>query len=239
MKDYLRSIILVPTLNEKENIVSLAHSIFENMPLASVLVIDDNSTDGTADVVTKAKAKYANLDVYKREGDKGFGKSYLDGFKKVIDDDRYKYVVMMDADFSHDPKAVPAMVDRLADCDVVIGSRYISGGGIENWNLRRRLLSRFANFYAGAILGVPIRDLTTGFMCLKKEVLNGIDLNSIKSDGYAFLVELKYKLHKAGYKIAEYPITFSERREGQSKMSSQIIWEAIWLPWQLKLKITI
>ena len=140
---------------------------------------------------------------------------------------------MMDADFSHDPKEIPKMTEKLSDFDAVIGSRYTRGGRIENWNWRRRLLSRFANFYAKTILRVLIRDLTTGFMCFRKDVLKNINLNSIKSEGYAFLVEFKYKIFKAGYKIFEHPIVFTERREGESKMSFKNIWEAIWLPFKL------
>jgi dolichol-phosphate mannosyltransferase len=232
---YSKLIELIPTYNERENIPALSRFVFNTVPEASLLIIDDNSPDGTADVVLGLKNHFPNLDVYKRVGNKGFGKSYLDGFKRILNDDRFEYVVMMDADLSHDPTVVPAMLEKLTDCDVVVGSRYIKGGGISDWNMKRRVLSRFANFYARNILGIPVRDLTTGFMCLKKDTLKNIDLDSIQSDGYAFLIELKYKLHKAGYKTIEYPIIFSERREGQSKMSSKIIWEAIWLPWKLRI----
>lgn len=231
---YSKLIELIPTYNERENIPALSRLIFDAVPGASLLIIDDNSPDGTADAVLGLKNNFPDLDVFRRVGNKGFGKSYLDGFKKILYDDRFEYVVMMDADLSHDPVAIPAMFEKLADCDIVVGSRYIKNGGISNWNLRRRVLSWFANFYARTILGIPVMDLTAGFMCLKKETLKNIDLESIQSDGYAFLIELKYKLYKAGYKIIEHPIIFSERREGQSKMSSKIIWEAIWLPWKLK-----
>src|SRR3989338_4569567 len=234
MRDYSKSIILIPTYNEKENIVALVRTIFDKMPQVSVLVVDDNSPDGTADAVLNLKNSFSDLDIYKRTADKGFGRSYLDGFKKILSDGRYEYVVIMDADLSHDPGVVPDMLDKLSDYDVVVGSRYVKGGGISNWNFKRRILSQFANFYARTILGIPVSDLTTGFMCLKKDTLKNVDLNSIQSDGYAFLIELKYKLHEAGYKITEHPIIFAERREGQSKMSSKIIWEAIWLPWRLK-----
>lgn len=232
---YDKLIIIIPTYNEKENIVVLARSIFEKIPQVSMLVVDDNSPDGTADLVSKMKSDFPNLEVYKRTSDKGFGRSYLDGFRKIINDDRYEHVVMMDADLSHDPTVIPAMLEKLDDFDVVVGSRYIAGGGISNWSFKRRMLSRFANFYSRTILGIPTKDLTTGFVCLKKNALKKIDFGSIQSDGYAFLIELKYKLYKAGCKITEYPITFSERRQGQSKMSSKIIWEAIWLPWKLRL----
>ena len=157
-------------------------------------------------------------------------------FKKIVNEESFETVVMMDADFSHDPAAIPAMLENLTICDVVIGSRYMPGGQIVNWHWYRRLLSRFANFYAKSILNVPIYDLTTGFICFRKDILKKNNLDSIESEGYAFLVELKYKIFKAGYKITEHPIVFNERREGQSKLSFKNIWEAIWLPWRLKVR---
>lgn len=236
MEQWQKTIKLIPTYNEKENIASLAEAIFSLYPQTSALVLDDNSPDGTADVVEKMREKYPNLIVYRRTGPRGFGRSYLDGFNKVLNDDRYEAVVMMDADFSHDPKEIGAMVGGLAGNDMIIGSRYVPNGKIENWSWRRKLLSRFANFYVRTILRTPIKDMTTGFICLRKDILRSLDLNSIHSDGYAFLVELKYRLHKNGFSFAEYPIIFRERREGQSKMSSKVIWESIWLPWKLRFK---
>lgn len=228
------TMIIIPTYNEKESIVNLISSIFEEYPEFSILVVDDNSPDGTAEVVEELKNKFPRLAYHQRFSDRGFGKSYIDGFKKAAGERQYETIVMMDADFSHNPKEIPKMIEKLSDYDVIIGSRYIKGGKIENWSWRRRLLSRFANFYAKIILDAPILDLTTGFMCFRKDILESINLNLIKSEGYAFLVELKYKMFKAGYKIFEHPITFSERREGQSKMSFKNIWEAIFLLWKLK-----
>lgn len=236
MEQLRKTIKLIPTYNEKENIASLAEVIFGLYPQSSVLVLDDNSPDGTADVVEKVRARFVNLSVHRRTGPRGFGRSYLEGFKKVLNDSRYDYVVMMDADFSHDPKEIQNMMIKLADFDVVNGSRYVAGGGIKNWQWSRRLLSQFANFYARTILGIPMRDMTTGFVCLRKEMLKKVDLNSISSDGYAFLVEFKYRLLKAGARFYEHPITYTERREGGSKMSSKVIWESIWLPWKLRFK---
>ncbi|TSC90055.1 MAG: glycosyl transferase, group 2 family protein [Parcubacteria group bacterium Gr01-1014_2] len=231
----MKSFIIIPTYNEKGNIAFLIHSIFEHCPDVSILVVDDNSPDGTAQVIKNLQNKFPRLALHQRFKEKGFGKSYLDGFRKVINDDQYEAIVMMDADFSHDHKEVPAMVEKLSEYDAVIGSRYVQGGKIENWNLRRRFLSRFANFYTRTILGSSIHDLTAGFMCFHKEILKTIDLDFINSEGYAFLVELKYQILKKGYKIHEHPIVFNERREGQSKMSFKNIWEAIWLPWKLKI----
>lgn len=226
---------IIPTYNEKENISALASAIFEHMPETSILVVDDNSPDGTGKIVQDLSQKYPRLMLHQRTQDRGFGRSYLDGFNKIKSDPRYETIVMMDADFSHDPLAVPAMLSKLESYDLVVGSRYVKGGRIDNWkSKKRKILSRFANIYARTILGVPVNDVTTGFMCFRKSVLDKIDLDSIKSDGYAFLVEMKYRVFKAGYKICEHPIVFNERREGQSKMSTKVIWESVWLPWKLK-----
>ena len=197
-------------------------------------MVDDISPDGTAVVVEELQNQFPRLACHQRKTDRGFGKSYIDGFKKSAAEEQYEKIVMMDADFSHDVKEIPKMIEKLFDFDVVIGSRYVKGGRIENWNWRRRLLSRFANFYVRTVLGTPISDMTTGFMCFRKEILEKIKPDSVKSEGYAFLVEFKYRIFKAGYKIFEHPIVFTERREGESKMSFKNIREAILLPWKLK-----
>lgn len=230
----MRTLIIIPTYNERENIISLVETILGFNPEFEILVVDDNSPDGTPDLVKELQKEFPRLDLHQRLSDKGFGKSYIDGFKKIIFDSEYETIVMMDADFSHDPEEIPKMIKKLSDYDVIIGSRYAKGGKIENWSWKRRLLSRFANFYARTILETPIKDMTAGFMCFRKDILGDIDLDSIKSEGYAFLVELKYRMIKAGFRIAEHPITFIERREGKSKMSFKNIWEAIFLPWKLK-----
>ena len=234
-EDFCKIIKIIPTYNETENIASLVRAIFEVSPRYSVLIVDDNSPDGTGQAVEELAKVYPNLYVYQRMNDRGFGKSYLDGFKKILSDDRYETVVMMDADFSHDPNAVPPMVEKLSDCEVIVGSRYAPGGRSENWDLNRRILSRFANYYARTILGVPVLDLTSGFMCFRKSVLTKIDLDSVRSEGYAFMIELKYRMIKAGCKICEHPIVLTERRKGQSKMSAKVIWESIWLPWKIRV----
>lgn len=232
----MKTLVIIPTYNERENIILLVETISGLNPEFEVLVVDDNSPDGTADIVKKLQNKFPRIFLYQRNGQRGFGSSYLDAFKRILPEEYYETVVMMDADFSHNPEEIPKMIEKLSGFDVIIGSRYVKGGEIENWSWKRRLLSRFANFYARIILGMPIGDLTAGFMCFRKDILMSIDLYSINSEGYAFLVELKYKMIKSGYKMLEHPIVFTERREGQSKMSFKNIWEAIWLP--LKLKIT-
>lgn len=233
--DLSRVVKIIPTYNEKENIASLVGAIFKHSPEASVLVVDDNSPDGTATIVKELQGMHPNLHLHRRSDLKGFGRSYIDGFKKVAVDEKYNHIVMMDADFSHDFKEVPAMVEKLGEYDMVIGSRYINGGRIENWSLWRKLLSRFANFYARTILSAKTKDLTTGFMCFKKNILDTIHPETIKSDGYAFLVEFKYRAEKLGFKIIEHPIIYTERREGESKMSLAVIAESVLMPWRLRL----
>lgn len=228
------TLIIIPTYNERKNISFLVSSIFEHRPQVSILVVDDNSPDGTGQKVEELKSRFPRLSLLQRFSNKGFGRSYIDAFKEIINDKRYEIVVMMDADFSHDHKEVPEMEKKLSTSDIVIGSRYVRGGKVENWSWRRRSLSRFANFYARTILGTPIKDMTAGFICFRKDILKKINLDSINSEGYAFLVELKHKMFEAGFRIAEHPINFIERREGESKMSFKNIWEAVWLPWKLK-----
>ena len=231
---YLRSIILIPTLNEKENLERLVPQIFGLMPGISVLIVDDNSTDQTSELIESMSVDFKNLFLLKRKNNFGYGRACIDGFKWVLEKP-YDFLVTMDADFSHDFNAIPALIEKLKNFDVVAGSRYIMGGGVKNWNFFRRILSRFANFYVKIILGLPIMDATTGFNSYRTNSLAKLDLSKIKSDGYAFLVELKYRLVQAGFKFSEHPILFSERREGKSKMSTQIIWESVWLPWKIRL----
>jgi dolichol-phosphate mannosyltransferase len=226
------TIILIPTLNEYKNLEQLIPAIFDLMPEISILIVDDHSRDGTGELVKNFQNTYRNLFFIKRIENFGYGKACIDGFRWSFDKP-LKYIVTMDADFSHDYRVIPEMLKQLDKYDVVIGSRYVAGGRIENWKLHRRILSKIANLYVRAILGLRIGDLTTGFNAYRKDVLLRVNLDEVKSDGYAFLVELKYRLVKAGSKITEYPISFYERREGQSKMSGKIIWESIKLPWKL------
>lgn len=199
----------------------------------SVLVVDDNSSDGTQELVRSLKANFKNLFLLERKSNFGYGRSSIAGFKWILERP-YNYIVTMDADFSHDFNVVPALLKKLDDFDVSVGARYIEGGGVKNWNFLRRILSRFANFYVKVILNLPVVDATTGFNAYRSNSLRKLNLEEIRSDGYAFLVELKYWLFRAGCRFVEHPILFSERREGQSKMSRKIIWESIWLPWKIK-----
>ncbi len=229
------TVILIPTLNECKNLEQLIPAIFGLMPDISVLIVDDSSRDGTGELVKNFQKSYPNLHLLERTKNFGYGKACIDSFKYFEAElPGCRYIVTMDADFSHDFRSIPEMLEKLMIYDVVVGSRYVAGGKIENWSWQRRILSRFANIYVRLILKLSIKDATTGFNVYRREALLKSDFDSIESNGYAFLVELKYKLTKVGAKILEYPITFSERREGQSKMSGKIIWESILLPWKLK-----
>lgn len=230
-----KTIVIILTLNERENLEELIPKIFGLMPDISVLVVDDNSADGTQELVKSLARDFRNLFLLKRENKFGYGRASIDGFRWVLERP-YDFIVTMDADFSHDYNEVPALIRKLKSFDIVVGSRYINGGGVKNWNFFRRALSRFANFYVKIILKLPVGDATTGFNAYRTDSLKKLYLDKINSNGYAFLVELKYWLFKAGSKFVEHPILFNERREGHSKMSRKIIWESIWLPWRLKLR---
>lgn len=230
-----KTCIIIPTYNERENIKHALLASYEHVPDTHVLVVDDNSPDGTAHVVRAEQKNLLRLALLLRERDRGLGRAYCDGFKNVLDNDDVDVVVTMDADLSHDVAEVPHMLQLLErGCDVVIGSRYVCGGKTENWHWRRKLLSRSANTYARTILGIPIHDLTSGFHCFRKELLRAIDVNSIRSDGYAFQIELKWRFFKLGARIAEHPIIFHERREGKSKLNRRVVWEALGIPWRLR-----
>lgn len=233
MNNFSQSIILIPTLNEKENLKNLIPGIFDLMPGVSVLVVDDNSSDDTQELVKGMGVRFEKLFLLERKKNFGYGRASIDGFRWILKK-QYGNIVTMDADFSHDYNEIPALIEKLKNFDVATGSRYIKNGGVTNWNFLRIILSRFANFYVKLILGFPVMDATSGFNAYRADALKVLNLEEIKSDGYAFLVELKYKLYTTGHKITEFPITFSERREGYSKMSSKIIWEAVKLPWKLK-----
>ena len=199
------AVILIPTYNEKENLGKLLESIFSlGIAGLSAIVIDDNSPDGTGELAEEFAKKYP-VSVIKRPRKMGLGTAYVDGFKEILRkaQDGPRYVVQMDADLSHDPKIIPAFLERIKDHDVVLGSRYIAGGGIENWDFFRRIVSKFGNTYASAVLGLPYRDLTGGFKCWRREALEKLDLDCLSSTGYNFQIETTYFAHKLGAKICE------------------------------------
>ena len=221
--------VVVPTYNERGNLKPLVEEIFGlKINGLSVLVVDDNSPDDTGQLADELSQKYP-LQVLHRAEKQGLGKAYVEAFKDILSvENPPDYIIQMDADFSHDPKIIPKMLEEIKDHDLVLGSRYVPGGKIENWDLARRLISRFGNFYARLILGLPYRDLTGGFKCFRHEVLENINLDSLSSVGYCFQIETTLRAHRRGYKIRETPITFVERKTGVSKFNPSIISEAFW-----------
>jgi dolichol-phosphate mannosyltransferase len=229
-----RTLIVVPTYNERENVARLARELLAVAPGADVYLLDDASPDGTADYAEELYGGDPRFSVLRRAGARGYGRSLLDGYRRALEGG-YTRLVQLDADFSHDPQRIPALVEASARADVVIGSRYCEGGGVENWPLRRRVLSRFANAYVALITGLRVRDATSGFRCYTRRALRALLEGRVTGEGYAFLVEATYRARRAGLPIAEVPITFTDRREGQSKMSRKIILESVLMPWRLRL----
>jgi dolichol-phosphate mannosyltransferase len=227
-------LIIIPTYNESENIRAIAEEIFAVHETLEILVVDDNSPDGTGDIVKDMQLESSRIHLLERAGKLGLGTAYCEGFLWAIERG-YDVVFEMDADFSHDPKEIPAFLRAIECADLVIGSRYSTGVNVVNWPMSRLLLSWFANLYTRYITRMPIYDATGGFKCFRTESLRGIDLRNIRSNGYAFQIEMNFKLWKRGARILEIPIVFVDRRSGVSKMSKNIIWEAAWLVWKLRL----
>lgn len=224
----MKLVVIIPTYNERPNIAKCIENIANECHAfkPDILVVDDNSPDGTAEIVEQIIAKNDSVHILKRPGKQGLGKAYIAGIKWAFENG-YDAICQMDADHSHNPKYLPGMIERLNTADVVLGSRYVHGGGVIGWGLIRKVISRGGSLYARTILNVPIRDLTGGFNLWKTEVLRSIDLESMYSSGYSFLFELKYLAFKKGFRISEYPIVFEDRLHGKSKMSRSIIIEAM------------
>jgi len=221
-----RIYLVIPTYNESQNLPVLIKQISElKIADLNILVVDDNSPDGTGQLAEELKATYPFISVLHRLGKGGLGPAYVAGFSEVLGRGA-DYILQMDSDLSHDPKYLPDLLAVMADYDVALGSRYVKGGGVSNWNLTRRLISRFGNFYARNILRLPIKDVTGGFRCFKRKVLETIKLNDLSSVGYNFQIEVAYKAYRAGFKIKEVPIVFTERAGGKSKFDFGIIWES-------------
>ncbi len=228
-----RVLVIIPTYNEKENIEKIISAVLKICTSSDVLVIDDNSQDGTGSIVKSFQKRTDRVYLFEREKKLGLGTAYLKGFKFGIKK-RYDYLFEMDADFSHDPEDLPRFLEEIQKADLVIGSRYKNGVSVVNWPITRLLLSYFANVYARIVTGVPVKDLTAGFKCFRREVIESIDLDSIHSDGYGFQIEMNYWTFRKGYRIKEIPVIFIDRRSGESKMSKRIIWEAFWLVIRLR-----
>ena len=231
----MKSLIIVPTYNELENIRRLLPELMALDPDIRVLVVDDNSPDGTGKLADEMAAENERITVLHRPKKLGLGSAYVAGFKYAIQQD-VDCVFEMDADFSHDPAMIPKFIEEIASCDVVIGSRYISGINVVNWPMSRLLLSYFANIYTRVVTGMTIRDTTSGFKCFRREVLEHIDLDRVRSDGYAFQIEMNFRCWRKGYRVREIPIIFVDRRSGTSKLSQGVINEAVWIVWWLRLQ---
>ncbi|MBU0690956.1 polyprenol monophosphomannose synthase [bacterium] len=231
----MRGLIVIPTYNERETVDAILDAILkQNLPL-DVLIVDDNSPDGTAARVKELQANEPRIKLMERAGKMGLGTAYVAGFKYAIENG-YDCVFEMDADFSHDPEELPGFLEKIKEYDFVLGSRYVNGISVVNWPLRRLMLSYFASKYTRVVTGIPIKDPTGGFKCFRIEVLKAINLDAIHSNGYSFQIEMNFKAWKKGFSYFEIPIIFVDRRVGQSKMSKQIVREAVWMVWKLRFK---
>lgn len=223
----MKTLIIIPTYNEIENIKKLVTEVFTQVDAQTdILIIDDNSPDGTGDLADVLAEANARIKVIHRAKKLGLGTAYVTGFKYALEKG-YEVIIEMDSDFSHDPKYLPIFQQEIEKHDAVVGSRYIPGGGVVNWGLGRRVLSKGGSMYARMVLGIPFRDLTGGFNCWRRQVLESIGPDHLKSDGYAFQIEIKYKAHRLGFKIKEVPIVFEDRYLGHSKMNKKIVLEAM------------
>jgi dolichol-phosphate mannosyltransferase len=231
------ALVIIPTYNERDNVEPISRAVLAADPRLDVLIVDDNSPDGTGQLADDLAKSEPRIQVLHRARKEGLGRAYLHAFAWGLERG-YQYLIEMDADFSHDPKYLPRLIDEAeAGADLVIGSRYVSGGGTVNWGIGRQVISRGGSLYARTVLGIPLRDLTAGFVCFRRAVLQAIDLDAVKSSGYAFQIELKYRTLKAGFTVKEVPIVFEDRRVGQSKMSRKIVLEGLAMVWKLKLSV--
>jgi dolichol-phosphate mannosyltransferase len=227
--------VVIPTFNERENLPPLVAQLME-LPRVRVLVVDDGSPDGTGDAAERLAGQFpGRIDVIHRPGPGGLGSAYIEGMQRALAFDT-DLIAQMDADLSHDVRYLPAMMAATAGADLVIGSRYVPGGGVSNWSLDRRLLSRFANFYVRVVTGLPVRDATAGYRCWRRETLLALPLRTLKSNGYSFQVEMAWETARRGLRVTEVPIVFVERAQGRSKMNRSVILESVVMPWRLRRK---
>lgn len=228
------ALVIVPTYNERENLPAIVPQILAQDPRLEVLVVDDGSPDGTGALADELAAREPRVHAIHRAGKLGLGTAYIEGFRWAIDRG-YALVFEMDADFSHDPRHLPDFLAMAEEFDVVIGSRYMRGVTVVNWPMGRLLLSWLANWYARIVTGLPIHDLTSGFKCYRRPVLERLDLDAIRSNGYSFQIETVFRAWHAEFRIVELPIVFVDRNVGASKMSKRIVWEAIWMVWRMRI----
>lgn len=229
----MKALIIIPTYNEADNVSAIINEVLKQDKNLEVLIVDDNSPDGTSEIVEKKQQKNNKIHLLKRAGKMGLGSAYVAGFKYALEQN-FDYIFEMDADFSHDPAVIPDMLKAIKDNDLVIGSRYLGGINVVNWPLRRLMLSFFAAHYVRFITGMPINDPTGGFKCFRRKVLETIDLDKILADGYSFQIEMNFRTWRKKFKIKEIPIVFTDRRSGQSKMSKKIVREAVLVVWKLQ-----
>jgi dolichol-phosphate mannosyltransferase len=232
--DTARFLVVMPTYNERDNLPRIVPLVLDEDPRIEILVVDDNSPDGTGEMADEMSRADPRVHVLHRSTKDGLGRAYVAGFRWGMERD-YRLIFEMDADLSHHPDNLPAFIEAARGADVVIGSRYVGGRvNVVNWPMKRLLISYFGSFYARAITGLPVRDATGGFNCFRREVLESLDLGRIRSNGYAFQIELKYRAFRGGFRLREQPIVFIERETGESKMSKRIVREAVWRVWWLR-----
>jgi len=233
MKQIENIVAIIPTYNEKENIRTVIDKVLGTDPRVAILVVDDSSPDGTGEIVRELAKDNPRINMIERKGKLGLGTAYVEGFKYALKMG-YDAVVEIDADLSHNPDDIPRLIKYADNAHFVIGSRYVNGVNVVNWPLRRLLLSYGASFYSRVITGMPFRDLTAGFALIRREALESINLDNVRSNGYSFQIEMKFKAWKKGFRLVECPIVFTERTHGASKMSKRIIFEAILMVWKLR-----
>ena len=228
-----KTLVIIPTYNEKENAREIITAVLGQLSTVEVLIVDDGSPDGTGDIVAELAAREPRIHLMRRAGKQGLGTAYIAGFKWALARD-FAFIMEMDADFSHNPSEIPNFLKAVEQADLVLGSRYTGGvARVVNWPLKRLLLSKGASLYVRLITGLPVMDPTGGFKCFRRQVLETIPLDSIRSNGYAFQIELSYQAWLRGFRVREIPITFSDREAGHSKMSGQIVREALWMVWRM------
>ena len=231
----MKTLIIIPTYNELENLPRLLPEVLAKDHSIDILIVDDNSPDGTAGFIEKEMQTNSRIHLIKRPSKQGLGTAYIAGFKYALQNN-YDYIFEMDADFSHDPNEILKFLVEIKNADLVIGSRYVTGVNVINWPMRRLLLSWFANLYTSFITGMPVHDATGGFKCFKRKVLESINFDKVRSNGYAFQIEMNFKAWKNGFKVKEIPIIFVDRVKGKSKMSKKIVREAVTMVWKLRVK---
>lgn len=232
--DPARAVVVIPTYNERETLLDIARAVLGLRGGWSLLIVDDNSPDGTGRLADELAAAEPRVSTLHRARKEGLGPAYIAGFKHALGEPQFEFVAQMDADFSHDPTDVPRLLEALREAELAIGSRYVPGGRTEGWDLRRRVLSRWGNAYVRLVVGAPVRDMTAGFRVWRRAALEAVDLEAVKTRGYGFQIEMALRAVAAGCRVVEVPICFTERRAGQSKMTGSIITEAVVLPWKLR-----